>query len=64
MAKTALKVEDVSILFNLSKENVDNLKELLIKKIKGEPTVSALLIIFSTFAVCASPKAPPKNSES
>ena len=36
MAEKALKVEDVSILFNLSKENVDNLKELLIKKIKGE----------------------------
>lgn len=36
MAKKALKVENVSILFNLSKENVDNLKELLIKKIKGE----------------------------
>ena len=36
MANTALKVEDVSILFNLSKENVDNLKELLIKKVKGE----------------------------
>ena len=36
MAKKALEVKDVSILFNLSKENVDNLKELLIKKIKGE----------------------------
>ncbi len=36
MAEKALKVKDVSILFNLSKENVDNLKELLIKKIKGE----------------------------
>jgi len=36
MAKKALVVQDVSILFNLSKENVDNLKELLIKKIKGE----------------------------
>ena len=36
MAKKALVVQDVSILFNSSKENVDNLKELLIKKIKGE----------------------------
>ena len=36
MAKKALVVQDVSILFNLSKENVDNLKELLIKKVKGE----------------------------
>lgn len=36
MAKKALVVQDVSILFNLSKENVDNLKELLIKKLKGE----------------------------
>ena len=36
MAGKALEVKDVSILFNLSKENVDNLKELLIKKIKGE----------------------------
>ena len=36
MAKYALKVEDVSIRFNLSKEKVDNLKELLIKKLKGE----------------------------
>ena len=36
MAKKALVVQYVSILFNLSKENVDNLKELLIKKIKGE----------------------------
>ena len=36
MGKTALKVEDVSIRFNLSKEKVDNFKELIIKKIKGE----------------------------
>ena len=36
MANKVLKVKDVSILFNLSKENVDNLKELLIKKIKGQ----------------------------
>ena len=36
MAKKALVVQEVSILFNLIKENVDNLKELLIKKIKGE----------------------------
>ncbi len=34
--KLALKVDDVSIRFNLSKEKVDNLKELLIKKLKGE----------------------------
>ena len=34
--KLALKVEDVSIRFNLSKEKVDNLKELLIKRLKGE----------------------------
>lgn len=32
----ALRVNDVSIVFNLSKEKVDNLKELIIKKIKGE----------------------------
>ena len=31
MAKTAVKVEDVSILFNLSKEKVDNIKEYFIK---------------------------------
>ena len=36
MGKYTLKVDDVSIRFNLSKEKVDNLKELLIKKIKGE----------------------------
>lgn len=36
MEKPALKVEDISIRFNLSKEKVDNFKELLIKKIKGE----------------------------
>lgn len=36
MGKVALKVDDVSIRFNLSKEKVDNLKELIIKKIKGE----------------------------
>lgn len=34
--KVAVKVDDVSIRFNLSKEKVDNLKELLIKKIKGQ----------------------------
>lgn len=34
--KIALKVDDVSIRFNLSKEKVDNLKELIIKKLKGE----------------------------
>ena len=36
MGKYTLKVDDVSIRFNLSKEKVDNLKELLIKKVKGE----------------------------
>ena len=36
MAKPVLKVEDVSIRFNLSKENVDNLKELIVKKLRGE----------------------------
>ncbi|MFQ9514280.1 MAG: ABC transporter ATP-binding protein [Eubacterium sp.] len=34
--KVALRVDDVSIRFNLSKEKVDNLKELIIKKLKGE----------------------------
>ena len=29
--KIALKVENISISFNLSKEKVDNLKELIIK---------------------------------
>lgn len=36
MEKIALEVNDVSMRFNLSKEKVDNLKELLIKKAKGE----------------------------
>ena len=36
MGNVALKVENISIRFNLSKEKVDNLKELIIKKIKGE----------------------------
>lgn len=38
MAKNdvALRVNDVSICFNLSKEKVDNFKELFIKKLKGE----------------------------
>lgn len=39
MEKPALKVEDISIRFNLSKEKVDNLKELLIKKIKARQFV-------------------------
>lgn len=34
--KVALRVNDVSICFNLSKEKVDNFKELIIKKLKGE----------------------------
>lgn len=38
MGNVALKVEDVSIRFNLSKEKVDNLKELIIKKFRGEKT--------------------------
>ena len=36
MGNVALEVENISIRFNLSKEKVDNLKELIIKKIKGE----------------------------
>lgn len=38
MAKNdvALRVNNVSICFNLSKEKVDNFKELFIKKLKGE----------------------------
>ena len=36
MEKYVLEVNDVSIRFNLSKEKVDNLKELIFKKIKGE----------------------------
>ena len=36
MEKHVLEVNDVSIRFNLSKEKVDNLKELIFKKIKGE----------------------------
>lgn len=39
MGKVALKVDNVSICFNLSKEKVDNFKELIIKKIKGEKFV-------------------------
>lgn len=35
-SKVALRVNDVSICFNLSKEKVDNFKELFIKKLKGE----------------------------
>ena len=36
MEKYVLEVNNVSIRFNLSKEKVDNLKELIFKKIKGE----------------------------
>lgn len=36
MAKYALEVKNVGIRFNLSKEKVDNFKELIIKKLKGE----------------------------
>ena len=35
MGNVALEVENISIRFNLSKEKVDNLKELIIKKNKG-----------------------------
>lgn len=35
MGKTVLKVDKVGIKFNLSKEKVDNLKEYLIKTVKG-----------------------------
>ncbi len=34
MAKTAVKVENVSVMFNLNKEKVDNIKEYLIKFLK------------------------------
>ena len=36
MEKYVLEVNNVSIRFHLSKEKVDNLKELIFKKIKGE----------------------------
>lgn len=36
MAKTVLKVEHVGMKFNLSKERVDNLKEYVIKRLKGQ----------------------------
>jgi len=36
MSKVAIKVDHVSMKFNLSSEKVDNLKEYIIKKIKGE----------------------------
>ena len=36
MAKTAVKVENVSVMFNLNKEKVDNIKEYLIKMVKRE----------------------------
>ena len=44
MEKPALKVEDISIRFNLSKEKVDNFKELLIKKIKSIRTTTSTLM--------------------
>ncbi len=34
MAKTAVKVENVSVMFNLHKEKIDNIKEYMIKFIK------------------------------
>lgn len=34
MAKTAVKVENVSVMFNLHKEKIDNIKEYIIKFIK------------------------------
>lgn len=36
MAKPVLEVEHVSMQFNLSKEKVDNLKEYIIKSLKGQ----------------------------
>lgn len=36
MAKTVLKVDHVGMKFNLSKEKVDNLKEYVIKSLKGQ----------------------------
>ncbi|MGO5051974.1 ABC transporter ATP-binding protein [Lachnospiraceae bacterium LCP25S3_G4] len=36
MEKIAIKVDNVSIRFNLAKEKVDSLKDFLIRKIKGE----------------------------
>lgn len=36
MGNVAIKVDHVSMRFNLSKEKVDNLKEYIIKKIKGQ----------------------------
>lgn len=36
MAKTAVKVENVSVLFNLNKEKIDNIKEYFIKIIKRD----------------------------
>ena len=34
MAKTAVKVENVSVMFNLNKEKIDNIKEYIIKLLK------------------------------
>lgn len=34
MAKTAVKVENVSVMFNLNKEKIDNIKEYIIKFVK------------------------------
>ncbi len=34
--KTVIEVSDVSLMFRLYKENVDNLKEFFIKKVKGQ----------------------------
>ena len=36
MSKTAIKVDDVSIRFNLSREKTDSLKEYVIKFLKRE----------------------------
>lgn len=38
MSKVAIKVDHVSMRFNLSKDKIDNLKEFIIKKIKGQVT--------------------------
>lgn len=38
MSKVAIKVDHVSMRFNLSKDKIDNLKEFIIKKMKGQVT--------------------------
>lgn len=36
MENTVVKVEDVSMMFNMSQEKVDNIKEYIIKMLKHE----------------------------